>query len=330
MDTERGTAATVGTVQTAVEFDSGLGPIGRPVSVRGWVKGPADPAARTGIVLYCLAGGGCSTNYFDTHVPGFEGYSMADHLVARGTIVLAVDHPGIGASDPVGDLFSLTPTIVAGAHCQVVEQVRDRLASGALLPGYPPVDGAFVIGVGHSMGGLLAAVVQAQHGSFDALALLGHGSGLPDQLTADELAVSGAQLGEVEGRIEALARRRFDPANRAARRPLQKGAFFTASVPTEVRAEFAATSVPLLYTCGLTSMIPGATRSERARIDVPTFFGFGDHDLIDDYLDCVAQFRSLRDATVFVLEDSGHCHNQASGRRLLWDRIHDWTAIVGR
>ncbi|MDA8044489.1 MAG: alpha/beta hydrolase [Actinomycetota bacterium] len=316
-------ARTVG-----IEIDGAAVVGGAKLRLRGWVKAPVRAAEASGIVLYCLAGGGCSTRYFDTQVPRWSGYSMADFFVSRGGVVVAVDHPGIGRSDPVDDLYSLTPTVVAGCHERVAARVRAGLESGALVPGYPPVAVRSFVGVGHSMGGLLAVVQQARHRSFDALALLGHGSGLPDQLSPAELAVSGSGLDGVEATIEGLARQRFDRATRGPRRPLARGAFFTDSVPQAVRADFAAQGVPLLYTCGLTSMIPGVTAAERAVIDVPTFFGFGDHDLIDDYVDCIAQFRSLRDISMYVLADSGHCHNQASGRHVLWQRMQEWAAAV--
>ena len=56
--------------------------------------------------MFCYAGGGCSTGYFDLQVEGLDGYSMADAFARRGSVVVAVDHPGIGVSDKVADLFA--------------------------------------------------------------------------------------------------------------------------------------------------------------------------------------------------------------------------------
>ena len=134
------------------------------------------------------------------------------------------------------------------------------------------------------MGGLLVTVQQAQHRSFDALICAGHGgTGLPEVLTEDELAVVGPDLRSIEPRIRALAQIRFDPNSSVPRKQPAHGTFFADDVPAAVRDSFADQSVPLLPTCGLTSMIPDSARAERASIDVPTFLAFGDNDLITEY-----------------------------------------------
>jgi pimeloyl-ACP methyl ester carboxylesterase len=296
--------------------------------MRGWIRFPEKPANRTPLV-YCLAGGNCSTGYFDLGVDGHDGYSMAEHLAAGGAMVVALDHPGVGASDPIEDLFTVTPTLVAAAHDRALQQILDRLTTSALVTGWEATDKPFVVGLGHSMGAMLAGIIQARHGSFAALALLGHGSGLPELLTDDELAVSGEDLASIEGDIARLARLHFDPEIRRRRGTVPRGSFFADDVPPEVRAAFRGQTVPLLYTCGLTSMIPRATSAERAAVNVPTFFAFGDQDLTTDYMGTIADYHSLTDLAVLVLGQSGHCHNQSSGRRLLWDRLLSWMDGVG-
>lgn len=76
-------------------------------------------------------------------------------------------------------------------------------------------------------------------------------------------------------------------------------------------------------------MIPGATDTEKASIDVPLFLAFGEYDLTGDYLESLARYRSVTDATLFVLRDSAHCHNQAVTRTLLWDRLVGWILSSG-
>ena len=298
-----------------------------PVVVRGWATGPAATSEPT-LIVFCLAGGGCSTGYFDLHVDGLDGYSMADAFVQRGAVVVAVDHPGIGASDDVADLFALTPTVVAACQAEVVQHVVGSLSAGTVSP-LPAIARPFVVGLGHSMGGLLVSVQQAQHRSFDALICAGHGgTGLPEVLTEEELAVVGPDLRSIEPRIRALAQIRFDPNSSVPRKQPAHGTFFADDVPAAVRDSFADQSVPLLPTCGLTSMIPDSARSERTAIDVPTFLAFGDDDLITAYAASLAQYRSVTDAALYVLAGSGHCHNQASGRHLLWNRLLDWLDSV--
>jgi Alpha/beta hydrolase family len=300
-----------------------------PVVLRGWVRAPGPVAVPVTPVVYCLAGGRCSAGYFDLRVGGHEGYSMADHFAVRGAVVVAVDHLGLGASDPVDDPFTVTPTVLAHCHHQAVRDVLGRLRAGSLVPGFPALTAPFPVGLGHSMGAMLAGVQQARHRSFGALVLLGHGgSGLPEVLTDEELAVAGPDLPSIEDEIVRLARARFGANSAVPRKKPRLGTFFAEDVPAAARAAFARQAVPLLPSCGLASMIPLATSSERAAIDVPTFLGFGDRDLTDDYAHAVRQYASVTDPALFVLEGSGHCHNQASGRQLLWDRILSWITTV--
>ena len=305
-----------------------VGSIGT-VRMRGWARGPATTVPNVAPVVYCLAGGGCSTGYFDLHVHGDDTYSMTDHFVARGAVVVAIDHIGIGRSDPVDDLYAITPTLLARCHDLALRHVLSWLGIRNLTAGASVGGRRLVVGLGHSMGGLVATIQQGRHRSFDALVLLGHsGAGLPDVLTNEELTVAGPDLPSIENEIIRLARARFDPGSTVERKKPSIGSFFADDVPIEVRQAFADQAAPLLPTCGLTSMIPGSAHAERAAVAVPTFVGFGDHDLIADYIDALAPYRGVRDAALYVLDGSGHCHNQSTGRRLLWDRILAWITAI--
>lgn len=331
-----GTAAGPVERPIPVEVDVGPVPGARRAVLRGWVRAgsrrpgaASSPGPTAGTeatpVVYCLAGGGCGTAYFDLQVKGHPGYSMAEHLAARDVVVVALDHLGIGSSDPVEDLFAVTPTVLAACHHRAVEEVLGRLRTGRLASGMAPVERPFAVGLGHSMGGMLAVVQQARHRSFDALVLLGTGgSGLPEVLTEEERSLAGPDLASIEDEIVRLARVRFAPGSTVGRRKPRLGGFFTDDVPAAVREAFARHAVPLLPVGGLASMIPFSTHCERAAVTVPIFLGFGDHDLLDDYLGNLGQYRSLTDVALFVLPGSGHCHNQAAGRHRLWDRIVAW------
>jgi len=277
-----------GPVGPRVPIEVPVGPLegtGRaPAVLRGWVR---SGTVRAGVtpVLYCVAGGGCSTGYFDLEVGGRPGYSMAEHAAAAGAVVVALDHLGVGASDTVDDLYAVTPTGLASCHHRATSEVVRRLRAGELGDGLPAIEHPLVVGLGHSMGGMLAAVQQARHRSFDALVLLGTGGdGLPEVLTDDERSVAGPDLRSIEAEIVRLARLRFAAGSTVERRRPSLGTFFTDDVPREVRVAFAAQAVPLLPVCALTSMIPCSAHAERA----------------------------------------GHCHHQAAGRRVLWDRILAW------
>ncbi|MFN8026746.1 MAG: alpha/beta fold hydrolase [Acidimicrobiia bacterium] len=281
----------------------------------GFVRTPAGPPRA---VLACLAGGTCTTAYFDLRVPGLPGYSMAEHLTGLGFAVLAFDHLGLGASAVVDDLYSVTPTVAAAAQADAIRAALDR------FPDAP------AIGVGHSMGGMLLTVLQHDHALFDGIAVLGHGGdGLPEVLSDDEAALRvDRPYPEIERDIEALARVRFAPDSPVPRKRPTKGPFLLPDVPEPVREAFVAQQVSNLFTCGLTSMIPGATDSHKAGIDVPVFVAFGDHDLTDDHEGAREKYTATRDAELFVLADSGHCHNQANTRVQLWDRLAGWATRV--
>ncbi|MDT3440204.1 alpha/beta fold hydrolase [Pseudofrankia sp. BMG5.37] len=283
--------------------------------LHGWLRMPTAtwPGPRTPLV-YCLAGGRCTTAYFDLHVDGLDGWSMAEHLASRGAIVVALDHLGIGASSAVDDIFLVTPRMLAAIHARALGMVREMVDGDVLA-----------VGLGHSMGGMLATVQQARHRCFDALVGLGHGGdGLP-QFISDADRPAGDALHD---HLRALARAHAErPPGRGRRLP--PNSFFLPDVPAPVRAAFVAQQAELLHSCGMASLIPGATDTEKASIDIPLFLAFGDHDLTDDYLGNLARYRSVRDATLFVLRGSAHCHNQAMTRTVLWDRIASWLTSVG-
>jgi len=108
------------------------------------------------------------------------------------------------------------------------------------------------------------------------------------------------------------------------------GSFFLPDVPRPVKAAFSAERTELLYGCALSTMIPGHTDAEKATVAVPVLLAFGDHDLTDDYEANAAGYRSCADLTLFVLEGSAHCHNQAGTRALLWDRVAEWVVSAPR
>ncbi|MDQ1384611.1 MAG: hypothetical protein QOG65_1990 [Actinomycetota bacterium] len=299
----------------------------------GWVCAPDafDPGApRT--VVFCLAGGRCTTSYFDLDVRGLDGYSMARHLAARGFVVVALDHLGLGASSPLDDICIVTPQVAAATHDHAVRAIADRLRTGTLVDGLPAFVPNALVGLGHSMGGMVIVAEQAEHGTFHAIVVLGHsGDGTWEALTDDErllmeVAPEDRELAMVE---LARVRARGLPPETARRAP--PGSFFNTDVPRAVKGAFGAQRSELLYSCALSTMIPGHTDAEKAAIEVPVFLAFGDHDLTDDYEGNAARYASSSDVTLFVLRDSAHCHNQASSRAELWDRVAHWiTTRVSR
>jgi pimeloyl-ACP methyl ester carboxylesterase len=305
-------------------------PVGGEQRLRGFVSVPQDLDRQSGpaVVFCCLPGGSCTTPYFDLEVPGLDGYSMADHLTGEGFVVMALDHLGVGASSPVEDLCAVTPAIAAAANHCAFSQALSHLRAGSLVPGLSGLQSVFAIGLGHSMGGMLTMVQQANHQTYQAVVNLGHGGdGLPRVLTDDERAVAGDPEA-FDASIVALARARYSRPRQPPPPGAVPGSFHADDVPEVVREAFVGQTTELLHACGLASMIPGSTDREKGRIDVPVYLAFGDHDLTTRPHQAVATYRHSRDVTLFVMPGAGHCHNQSGNRVMLWDRIADWARRV--
>ena len=317
---------TLTTTRVSVDV-SELVPFSGSFALRGWVRTSSTFSSPAPMVLCCLAGGRCSTGYFDLQVEGYPDYSMADYLAARGFIVVAFDHLGVGASSPVEDVFLVTPGLAAVVNDHAHRAVIGGLVSGTLVPGLGPLPGLVSIGVGHSMGAMLLSVQQARHATFAALALLGHGVGLPSVLNEEELSL--VRQGTIsEETVVALARTRFSgPSMPGSSRP-PPGSFLPPDLPEPVRDAFMDQQTELLYSCGLTSMLPGSTDQDKAAVTAPVFLGFGEDDLTKDFIGCAALYTATNDISLFVLPGAAHCHNQAALRTTLWDRLAYWARGV--
>jgi alpha-beta hydrolase superfamily lysophospholipase len=288
----------------------------------------ADPGGRGDghpIVVCCFPGGGMTGRYFELD----DDYDMAAHLASAGLVVVMIDHPGLGASDVPDDPWSLTPEVVADIDAAAVGQAIDGLRTGSLVEGLPALDDAMVIGLGHSMGAMLAAYQQARHRPFDGLVLLGHsGRGLPEVLVPDETALVGDAAG-IRAAIVRLAQARF-----AGALPVGETAVSEYLVGPDLSAPAAAAIVQargaLLVCCGLTAMLSGSQDEVLAAIEVPVFNGVGEHDITGAPHELPRWFTGSADVTVFVLAGAFHNSNVATRRHELWDRIITWVRTVPR
>jgi pimeloyl-ACP methyl ester carboxylesterase len=316
----------MGRLRSAVEIDvSHAVPLPGQHVVRGVVVAPSDPIPEGSrpLVWCCLPGGYCTSGYFDLHVDGDDAsYSMAAHLADAGCIVLALDHLGTGASSAVDDDFVVTPEVLATASHAAFAALLERLQEGSLLPGLGPVGTPLPIGVGHSMGAMITIIEQARYASYAAVVNLGGGgAGLPEHLN-DPRWVTW-DVTQVRASLVEMARQQFSgtATERDRGRP---GIFHADDVPTSVLSAFRSQLATLLPSCALASILPSFSDPERGEITVPLFLGFGEYDLSQVPHESVTRFRSSSDITLFVLNGSGHCHNQAGNRRQLWDRMIGW------
>jgi dienelactone hydrolase len=291
-----------------------------------------DPAAGAPrAVLVCWPGGSYARAYWDMDIPGHAGYSFADHMTAQGYAVLAADHLGVGASSKPADGDRVDFETMSAAAASLVEQVRDLLAEGASDLGGMPLPDVPIVGIGHSLGACLTAVTQARYRCYDAVALLGFTHG------QKEMAVTAVGATEADAdadadllRATAVEQARaffgdtWDDVYGFAPREPNHGWLHRPDVPPEVVAADDAQAVRWPRQSYVEALHAGYSATFAAQVDCSVFLGFGDHDLPPVPHADVAFYTGSRDVTLYVLRDAAHCHNFASSRKQLWDRIGRW------
>jgi hypothetical protein len=269
------------------------GPLSTAVTVHAPEDVPPSP-----VIVFAFPGGGYSRGYYDVQRPELDGPSQAAFHASRGVVVVAADHLGVGEST-IGDLDTLTmPVLAAGNHGTVVESLA-ALAQGALVPELAPITPSVVIGMGQSMGGCLGVVQQANHRSFDALAVLGYSGArmsLPVPPPGTDLIRYAFHWDEEpDSLVDADAGGEPQP-------------WRSATMPG---------CVPAMAGSGLIV-------DEAAALDVPLFLAAGERDVIEDLYGEPDAFRSSPDITLYLLRRAAHMHNFAPTRTLLWDRLQRW------
>jgi pimeloyl-ACP methyl ester carboxylesterase len=297
-----------------------------------------EPAAASGCVIFASPGGGYARGYYDMHFVGHEGYSQAAHHVARGHIVMAYDHLGVGASSTEG-LATMTIEDIAAHDHDAVAQVAERIRDGDLCAGFPAMPDAVTIGIGQSMGGGVSIIMQGRHRSFDAIGVLGY--------SAIHTVLPQREEADVERGIAAYD---YDRTTSGSALSLEESSsrvvdfvypFHWEDVPRDILQADMVGGYPIRKTapafgsltipnCVIAMMGPGFVREEAAAVDVPVFLGFGERDTSRDFHAEPAGFPNAGDVSLFVVPRMAHMHNFASTRHLLWDRFSDWALMVAR
>jgi pimeloyl-ACP methyl ester carboxylesterase len=301
-------------------------PLDGPHRIATWVFPPRVPDGPVPL-LFCLPGGSYTKAYWHLEVPGHPGYSFAEHLSARGMLVMAVDHIGTGQSSRHPRAIELTPDVVAAANQAALSEALARIAEGTLVAEMEAMDVGAVVGVGHSMGAMLGIFQQSLHGSFDALAALGYGTVGPIVDLADE------QTGIVAPSLESIMHEArsgaFDEPFMADRTlPSLRHHFYWDDVPADVIAADDLTNTYLPGVTGPMSIVPFIASDHAGRIRCPVFIGLGERDSTSSHYDEARGYYSSNDITFFLLARSAHCHNYAGTRRLLWDRLARWVRAL--
>ncbi len=274
-------------------------------------------------VLVAMPGAGYSRRYFDLQEPG---YSEAAYHTEHGTVVVALDHLGVGDSS-IPPFEVTTLSVVAAANHAAVTFILDRLRNGTLAPNLGAIDPVCVVGAGQSMGGHVLVGMQAYHRTFDAVAMLGSsmvGTTMPTMPGRSEVSIpEGASAAEAAALVTKGTDWRF--------------AFFWDDVPASfVEMDFAG-GHPMRRTAppwgsvtwpGLATalVLPGAVASEAAQVDVPVLVAMGERDVCREPLHELSAFRNATDMAAFVVPRMAHMHNFAGTRRRMWDRIDAFIA----
>jgi pimeloyl-ACP methyl ester carboxylesterase len=268
-------------------------------------------------VLVCWPGGSYARAYWDMRIPGHSGYSFAEHMTAQGFLVVAADHLGVGASSKPTDGDRVTFETMSDAAASFVRQLR------AIAPAGVPI-----VGVGHSLGACLTAVTQARHRCYDAVALLGftHGSkDLAVSAVGGESAADDDALRETATeQAKAFFGESWDDVYGWLPREPNHVWLHRPDVPADVIAADDAEAAAWPRQPYVEALLAGYSAHFAAEVDCNVFVAFGDHDVPPDPHADVAYYPRSRDVTLYVLPDSAHCHNFASTRTQLWDRIGLW------
>ena len=317
-----------GPAELVVDVSAAL-PFDEPTSIVASVHLPDPEPEGPHAVLICWPGGSYARSYWEMEVPGYQGYSFAAHMTALGFVVIAADHLGVGASSKPADGDRVNFETMSAAAAAFVDQVRARLRTGSPELGGRPLPSVPIIGVGHSLGACLAVVAQAEHRCYDAVVLLGFTHGRKD------VAVGASADGSVDDaalRATAIDQARgffgdtWDDLYGFAPREPNHVWLHQPDVPAQVIAADDEQAVRWPRQSYVEALLAGYSATFAAKLECRAFLGFGDHDIPPTPHDDVAFYPASNDVTLYVLHDSAHCHNFASTRAQLWDRIALWAS----
>ena len=284
-----------------------------PAHIAGTLFIPDTPRSPPTIALL-VPGGGFTRRYYDLQLVGHDGYSAALQLAEHGIVAVAIDSLGTGASTVPADGREVTLDRSAAALGEVARQLRRQARGGTLHPAIPGGD-AFIVGIGHSLGGCTMTLQQGSDAACDAVAILGF------SCQYIQTAIDPNTGERLRPRIpHGNGYNKSDPVTHRDR-------FYTGSVPLAVIEAEEAGRVAMPD--GVAEvLIPGRSAPAAARITVPVLLGFGEFDVSPDPRKEPGYYVASRDITVLLLPDAAHCHNSASGRVGFWRRIGDWIVSV--
>jgi pimeloyl-ACP methyl ester carboxylesterase len=275
------------------------------VSVAATLHLPQSLPVDAPVELYvAVHGGGHTRGYWHLDYAGFPGYSYAEFVTGQGRALLAIDLLGMGGSTQPQPETLLSRLKVAAASHHVTSWVARGLQDGI----WARAPRVVITGIGHSIGGMMVITQQAEHRSFERLAVLGWAN--------QRLVLGGMDPADLAASIE--------PGYLAAPRQEMRPFFYGPDVPLGL-IEVDEAHCSLTPAClGRDALLPGIVHAAAASITTPVFLMYGSTDTSPDPINEVPFFRSSPDVTLMVLADTAHCHNLARRRRVLWNRFEGW------
>ncbi|MFC0206523.1 hypothetical protein [Novosphingobium soli] len=352
----RGSEEGVRQVEITIDVSDAVG-LGVAAAISATLVLP-DPAALPERPVVCVAmpSSSYARGYYTCNLPGAGSGAQAAFHAGRGWIFAALDWLGCDGAGGI-DPEDLGYAVLAAAAHAAQEEIVLRLANGLLAPGYPPVGGACVIGLGQSLGGALLIYQQARHGSFDGIGVLGFSAvhahpatppgGAPvvvawyprdarledcrEPLNAAALATAhaAAHAGGASGHAawEAVAWGfHYDdvPASVVEQDLAHYEGIARGGDPQAPSPPWYARRTP--QRAARSTLTPGIVAAEAAAVTVPVLAAMGVRDLVPDPRGEPRAYASARSVDLFVCPRMGHVHNMAGTRALLWQRIHQFGA----
>ncbi len=280
-------------------------------------------------LFFCVPGGAMNRHYFDLRAGADDSFSFAAQMAVRGHLCVLLDSLGIGDSSRPQDSYAITTARLAQAQTEALKEILERLRTGRVT-GCPVADASLpLVGLGHSMGGMLIVAQQAATRPFDGLALLGFCTrGLTDFLPPQA-------RGLLHDREALLARlpelaleyfgSHYPPMPRGGSSPGLFGGRHAqaAGIQALARAEDCLLPVPAFQ-----SMLPGNVAPQAESIKAPMFLAAGDRDMVGKPDEIPGNFPNCKDIVLHVLPRTGHAHFLFPSRLGLFDRLDRWARAL--
>ena len=260
-------------------------------------------------LLFCLPGGGTTRGFFDLA----PKHSFAVRMTGKGYDILTMDHPGT-ASNP---LPASHPFLTPWHSAAYLNDALSRFI--ATLEYQSPI-----VGVGHSMGGMIMTMMQAKEKPFCGVALLGSNAGGLDWALDDHEKTYIDRQEEFTRDLEELTLRKFK-AEFIPGMGGPSGKTITFGGATGTLNEcLRHLGCELFSAGGLTSMTRGSFRMEVEAIDVPMFFAFGDHDIGIPPEEAPKDYVGAPSHDLVILENTGHNSLAFSSIGTLCEKLDQW------